>query len=418
MTAPTIWEFYSAGQLVFGRGSVERVAEYLQPYGWKKIFVVTDRNLDKLGLTDRALSSLSGPGFTVEIFRDGEAEPSMKTGEVACQQAVAFKPDVVIGFGGGSNMDVAKYVAAVVAHGGKPSDYFGINRVPGPITPLVCIPTTAGTGSEVSHAAVLTDTDKQIKVSSLTNFYRPRIAIVDPALTDGCPAKVTADSGIDALTHAIEGYTATAFDKLVPPDGKWAGYYGSFSLGCLMAEKGIQQVGQFLSRAVRDGSDREARDGMALAATLGGLAFSNCGVALVHALEYPIGAAVHCSHGAGNGLLLPYVMRYNMPTRVAEFARIATLLGASPQGRTEVDLAEEAVQQVVKLRREIGLPLSLKELGVTEEMIPSLAEKTFNIKRLMWINPRLPTIPDLESILRDAYHGVLEQDVGSESLAI
>src|SRR6185369_5955787 len=186
-------------------------------------------------------------------------------------------------------------------------------------------PTTAGTGSEVSHAAVLTDKANHIKVSTLSQFLRPALAVVDPALTDGCPKQITADSGIDALTHAIEAYTAVDFDQLNEPDGLPVAYEGRHPLGDCLAEKAIALIGQHLVAAVQDGTNKAARDGMALAATLAGLAFSNCGVAVVHALEYPIGGAVHVSHGAGNGLLLPFVMRYNLPVRKPVFAKIAVL---------------------------------------------------------------------------------------------
>src|SRR5262249_31672756 len=192
-------------------------------------------------------------------------------------------------------------------------DYVGDDKIPGPVFPLICVPTTAGTGSEVSAASVLTDTDSKLKVGILSNFLRPAVAIVDPMLTVSCPPKVTADSGIDALTHAIEAYTAVDNESFPLPPGERSVYQGRHPMGEMIAEKAIQLIGKFLRRAVADGKDLEAREGMALGATLAGMAFSNIGVAAVHALEYPVGGAVHCSHGAGNGLLLPYVMRFNLP---------------------------------------------------------------------------------------------------------
>src|SRR5207253_6192858 len=228
---------------------------------------------------------------------------------------------------GGSHLDLATITATGLAHGGGPRDYIGDDKIPGPVWPLICVPTTAGTGSEVSAAAVLTDTDNQMKVGILSNYLRPRVALIDPLLTVSCPAKVTADSGIDALTHAIEGYTAVDNAVFPLPPGERSVYQGKHPLGDIMAEKAIALIGQYLRRAVANGQDLEARDGMALGATLAGLAFSNVGVAVVHALEYPVGGAVHCSHGAGNGLLLPYVMRFNLSARPKEFAHIGRLLG-------------------------------------------------------------------------------------------
>src|SRR5437667_106645 len=170
-------------------------------------------------------------------------------------------------------------------------------KIPGPVWPLVCVPTTAGTGSEVSAAAVLTDTDSQMKVGILSNHLRPRVALVDPLLTVSCPPKVTADSGIDALTHAIEAYTAVDNATFPLPAGERTVYQGRHPLGDCLAEKAIGLVGQYLRRAVKQADDLEARDGMALAATLAGMAFSNVGVAVVHAMEYAIGGAVQCSQG-------------------------------------------------------------------------------------------------------------------------
>jgi alcohol dehydrogenase len=322
---------------------------------------------------------------------------------VAVDAARRFAPDTVLGLGGGSNMDLAKIVAVLLAHGGQPAQYFGFDNVPGAVLPLVCLPTTAGTGSEVSHAAVLTDRANHIKVSTLSQHLRPGLAVVDPALTDGCPQQVTADSGIDALTHAVEAYTATDFDQLDAPAGAPVAYEGRYPLGECLAEKAIALIGQHLVAAVHDGANRPARDGMALAATIAGLAFSNCAVALVHALEYPLGGAVHCSHGAGNGLLLPYVMRYNLPVRAAALARVAALLGEDVAGLSELAAAERAVAAVEHLRAAIGIPQRLRDLGARREQLPLFAERAFAIKRLMDTNPRRPTQDDLLAILEEAF---------------
>jgi alcohol dehydrogenase class IV len=257
--------------------------------------------------------------------------------------------------------------------------------VPGPVKPLICVPTTAGTGSEVSAAAVFTDTSNHIKVSCLSPFLRPAFAIVDPLFTVSCPPKVTADSGIDALTHAIEGFCAVANDDFPLPSGERTVYQGKNPLADAMAREAITLVGKFLRRAVKDAHDLEARDGMALAATLGGLAFSNAGVALVHAMEYPVGGAVHVSHGAGNGLLLPFVMEFNRPNAQHTLAQLPALLGEPER---------DAVEIVTQLRADIGIPLRLHDIGVKEEMLPGFAEKAFAIKRLMRVNPRMPQSAD------------------------
>jgi len=373
------WTFQSAGSLLFGRDSIDQLADIAGGLGAKRVFIITDAILEKAGIVEKVRGRLKAA--TLDAFHVGSPEPSVEIVRNATAQARDFRPDAVLGLGGGSNMDTAKLVALVLAHGGDATDYTGDCRVPGPVTPFICVPTTAGTGSEVSAAAVFTDTEKQIKVSCLSPFLRADAAVVDPLLTVSCPPKVTADSGIDALTHAIEAFTACDNDAFPLPSGERSVYQGKNPMADAMAEKAITLVGKFLKRAVKDGSDLEARDGMALAATLAGLAFSNAGVALVHAMEYPVGGAVHVSHGAGNGLLLPFVMKFNEPNAKANLAKLPALLG---------DSDGDAIDMVTKLRADIGIPLKLRDLGVKESMLPGFAAKAFAIKRLMRVNPRMP----------------------------
>ena len=399
----TTWNFHTAGQLTFGAGAVRLLGQLAARRQLERVLVVTDRTLVEAGLAVRVHDSLEAAGIAFDTFDGGEAEPSLGVAARAIEHAREFQPGAVLGLGGGSNMDLAKITATVFAHGGQPHDYFGFDRVPGPVLPLICIPTTAGTGSEVSHAAVLTDPENQIKVSTMSNWLRPSLAIVDPELTYSCPAQVAADSGIDALTHAIEAYTATDYDKLQVPPGESSSYEGRFPLSDCLAERAIELVGRHLVAAVKGPHQEEARQGMALAATTAGLAFSNAGVALVHALEYPLGGALHCSHGAGNGLLLPYVMQFNLPERKASLARVARLLGADVTGLDESQAAEKSVATVEQLKVDIGIPLRIRDLGGTEEQLPTFAEKSIAIKRLLWVNPRRASQQDLLDILKSAY---------------
>src|SRR5438445_6618223 len=219
-----LWTFHSAGQLVFGPGSIARLRELAAvatasvstASGGRKppddagdaeprVFVVTDAALTKAGVVSDVTAALGD--LPHEVFAGGQPEPSLDLAEQCIGQARAYRPDVILGLGGGSNMDLAKVAAACLAHNRPPRDFVGDSRLPGPVMPLICVPTTAGTGSEVTAAAVLTDTAAKIKVGILSNYLRPRVAVVDPRLTLSCPAKVTADSGIDALKHAIVAYT-------------------------------------------------------------------------------------------------------------------------------------------------------------------------------------------------------------------
>ncbi|MCI0379281.1 MAG: iron-containing alcohol dehydrogenase [Gemmataceae bacterium] len=392
----TTWNFHSAGQLLFGREAVSQIGDLARRLGTRRALIVTDAVLEKAGTLSKVHEPLRAGGVEVDAFTGGEPEPSFRAAEKCLAQAKQFQPDLLVGLGGGSNMDLAKITATLLAHGGAIRDYVGDDKIPGPIAPLICVPTTSGTGSEVSGASVLTDSDNKIKVGVLSNYLRPRVAVVDPLLTVSCPPKVTADSGIDALTHAIEAFTAVDNAEFPLPAGERSVYQGRHPFGDMMAEKAIALIGQFLRRAVADGNDLDARAGMALGATLAGLAFSNVGVAAVHALEYPVGGAVHCSHGAGNGLLLPFVMRFNLPARRKEFARIAELLGEKPE-------PELAIVAVEKLRDAIGIPKRLRDFGVKHEQLRQFAEKAFGIKRIMRVNPRAVTVEDLEVILQAAF---------------
>ncbi len=399
----TTWTFHTAGQLVFGRRAAARLGEIACRLGVRRAFVVTDPVLLKAGLVEPIHGPLSEAGVAVEVFSGGEPEPSLKAAVAALAAARDFRPDGVVGLGGGSNMDLAKITAVLLTHGGKPLDYAGDDKIPGPVLPLLCVPTTAGTGSEVSAASVLTDADNHMKVGVLSNYLRPAVAVVDPLLTVSCPPKVTADSGIDALSHAIEAYTAVDNSIFPLPPGERSVYQGRHPFGDMLAERAVSLIGAHLRRAVRDGSDLEAREGMALGATLAGMAFSNVGVAAVHALEYPVGGATHCSHGAGNGLLLPYVMRYNVSARPAAFASLARLLGEDVTGLSDEAAADRAIVAVERLRDDIGVPARLRELGVTEAQLRPFAEKAFGVKRILRVNPRTPTVDDLEGILRAAF---------------
>jgi alcohol dehydrogenase class IV len=399
----TTWTFASAGQLVFGAGAVEQLGELALRQSFGRVLIVTDPPLVSAGLLDRVRAPLTKAGVVVETFDGGEPEPSFRILVGAMEVSRRFAPHAVLGLGGGSNIDLAKMLSVLLAHGGQPQDYVGDNKVPGPVTPVIAVPTTAGTGSEISASCVMTDDANQIKVGILSHFMRPRLAVVDPQLTRSCPRKVTADSGIDALTHAIEAFTAVDNEQFDLPPGETTIYQGRNPMGDMFAERAIELVGRHLVRAVEAPDDMHARSGMALAATLAGMAFSNVGVALVHALEYPLGGAVHCSHGAGNGLLLPYVMRFNMPGREGEFTRIAALLGRDTRGLAPGEAAEEAIRAVEDLRRSIGIPHRLRELGVTEQQLSQFAEKALGIKRILRVNPRQPTLDDLLGILRAAW---------------
>ena len=392
----TIWQFATAAALKFGRDSRLQLSQELKRRSLRRPLVVSDSTICSLDIIKELIGTLESP----VLFSGGAPEPNVQVAEAAITLGREEQVDSVIGLGGGSNMDVAKIAANVLQHGGQPKDYFGFDVIPGPVLPLFALPTTAGTGSEVSHSAVLTDNDAAIKVSTLSSWLRPAMAIVDPALTDSCPRRVTAESGIDALVHAIEAYTNRDFSEMEGVDPQARAYEGSFALTQSLARDAIERIGRSLA-ACCDAPTDQLRDELALAATLAGMAFSNSGVGIVHALEYPIGALTHCGHGEGNGLLLPHVMEYNLQVRQEAFARIAVMLGADPSLES-AELAEQSVALVRRIQHDIGIRTKLSELGMSETDIPAVASKAFEIKRLMDINPRTPTLEHLEGILRSA----------------
>ncbi len=365
--------------------------------------ILTDRNIVAAGIVDRVLESMQIPPDQVTLFDKGEPEPSLKVASQAIEVAKASVPDVMIGLGGGSNMDLAKVTALLHAHGGNISDYYGFDCVPSAVTPIIAIPTTSGTGSEVSHAAVLTDSKQELKVSTLSHHLRPCMALVDPELTLSCPANVTAESGMDALTHAIEAFTARYPSDMTVGDETSLPYPGKNPLADLLAEKAIRLISTHLETAVKQPRNMQAREAMALASTLAGLAFSNGAVAVVHALEYPLGVSLHCSHGLGNWLLLPYVMRFNRPNRLQAFAEIATFLGCDTSNLSVEKSADLAIHAVEILKDSLGIPARIRDLGASREQLPEFAKKSHGIERLMDLNPRHPSEKDLHAILQDAY---------------
>lgn len=394
------WSFYTGNRLSFGRGAVQAFRHILPGLGTPNVLVITDSVLRNAGILDTVLDPIRSTGCQVTVFDEGQVEPSTDLAVRAADAARSSDAEVLVGLGGGSNMDLAKMASVLLAHEVSPVELFDFDAVPGPTAPLICVPTTAGTGSEVSHAAVLKNADNGRKAAVLSQAIRPAIAVVDPSLTDSCPAVVTAASGIDALTHAIEAYLATSSTQFEEDYAHGLPYEGNHPLGDLYAEKAIQLIGQHLREAVHNPGNPQARDGMALAATLAGVAFSNCGVTLAHALEYWIGAKYDCSHGAGNGIVLPEVMRFTLPNRPERLVKIAGLLSGNEPAEHE---PEDAFDIVVRLRRDIGLPEKLSQIGAKVEDLKKLSRSAMTLKRLIELTPRPTTHHDLLGILEACF---------------
>jgi alcohol dehydrogenase class IV len=397
------WQFNSAGEIIFGRGAVRRAGEAARRLGAQRVLLVTDPGLCSAGLHEKVESALTAAQVAVERFEGGQAKPTLEAVAACVTMAQGRGYDALVALGGGSNIDLAKAAAVVLRHGGSAEDYFGEHKVPGPILPLIAVSTTAGTGSEVSGASVLADPANDRRGAILSNFIRPQVAIYDPLLTQSCPARVTADAGIDALTHAVETYMVADYRTDIGTEGTTGLYQGRFPLSDLLAEEAIRLVGRYLRRAVYQGGDVEAREGMHLASLLAGMAFSNAGLSGVHALEYPVGVMTGSTHGAGNGLLLPYIMAYNAPACPQRLANVARLLGEQVEGLSVWDAAKRAGEAVERLKEEIGIPLRLRDIGVQGNQLRRLAEETARLTRLLRLNPRPLDVESLEAILTQAW---------------
>jgi alcohol dehydrogenase len=393
-----VWGFSTAGRIFFGWGAACVLRNVAQEFG-PRVLLCTDQNMVKAGVCETVLAQLTGGKAEVKIFDGGQPEVDRQTIERAAEVARDYAPDVVVGLGGGSNLDLSKAVAIMVKYPAALPAYYGENNVSGPIAPVVAVPTTAGTGSEVSPIAVVADPERAMKVGIASRNLIPKWAIVDPALTVSCPASVTAHSGMDALAHAIESFCAKVRTDCSPH----AIFVGKNPMSDVLATRAISTIARFLPTAVAQPNDRVAREEMALASLLAGMAFSAAGTAAVHALQYPVGEATHTPHGLGNAVLLPTVMRSITHARIAEMAFIARSLDPSLNSKHDADAASQAAELVEKLGAKVGIPKGLRALGVKKEQLPQLSQMASTVRRLLDNSPVPFDENDLLRLLQEAF---------------
>jgi alcohol dehydrogenase len=392
------WGFSTAGRVFFGWGVLEELRTVPKELG-KRVMVCTDKNLIKSGIADRVESLLKEGGAEVLTFPDGRPEIDLQLIATTAETAVQFNPDVIVGVGGGSNMDLAKCTAIQAKYGGPLTKYYGEHAVPGPVIDVVCIPTTSGTGSEVSPVAVVTDPDRFMKVGIATRRIIPKWAVVDPSLVVSCPPHVTSHSGMDALSHAIESFCAKI------PEGRspHAIFVGKNPASDSLAKQAIQLIAQSLPTAVSDPANRQGREDMALASLLAGMAFSAAGTATVHALQYSVGEATHTSHGLGNAVLMPAVMKAILKSRIPEMAFIARAFDSSLAQVSDEAAAEQAPELVAKLGDKVNIPRGLGAIGMKRDQIAEMAELSTSVKRLLDNSPVAFDKEALIGILEEAY---------------
>lgn len=397
------WEYFPSGSIMFGNGAVRKLGAVLSKLHARNVFLVTDQGISKSGILQTVTQIIEENNIKVKIYDKTTPEPPTSEAMECFEQAKNGEtPDVIIGLGGGSSIDLAKVVALLIAHGGKPQDYFGENAIQSKITPLIAIPTTAGTGSEVTSVAVVTDTENNIKVGISNNFLRPAIALLDPELTLRLPPYVTACSGIDALVHAVEAYLAKDY-KYIQAEGDIL-FQGSAPISDTLALRAIELISEHLITAVQQGDNLEARSNMLLGSLLAGLAFSNAGTAIAHALAYPIGVLANSPHGEVTGLLLPYSIAFNAPTVGSKMLPLAKALKLHVTAETaERDIAEAVTAHMFYLLKQIGLPARLHEIGIQKDQLPGIAEKAIAIQRIVRNNARTLTVSNITQLLEQAY---------------
>ncbi|WP_222918008.1 hydroxyacid-oxoacid transhydrogenase [Natrinema sp. SYSU A 869] len=402
------WDFAIADTIKFGRGAVDELGSELAQRSVSSLLVITDEQLRDAGVVDTVLESVAAE-IEINVFDDVEPDPDVDVYESAIETAAAVGPDAIAGVGGGSSMDVAKVAGALIAADGDVLDYVappigGGKSVPDSETLVAAVPTTAGTGSESSPAAVVSLPDRELKVGISSRHLYPELSVVDPLLSVSLPPTITASSGMDALTHAIEAYTTRRYDAKEAPEtaADRPDYGGRTAMTDLYAEKAIELIGGSLRRAVNNGSDVDARRDMALGSLLAGIAFTNAGLGATHAMAYPVAGENHTPHGVTVAVLLPNVMRYNTPTAFDRYGRVAELLGEPVDGLADREKGERAATAVEQLSTDIGIPSGLTDLGVEDADVPRLAEKTEDIQRLLVGNPRRVSQDDLEEVFRNA----------------
>lgn len=382
-----VYPFQMPATIYAGKGAFAHLAAEVKKRGVKKTFLVTDKGLMSTGLPTRVKAALEQLGVSVFLFDEAEPEPSMDNLEMAVSILRENDCDLVVGIGGGSAMDVAKASAVLAGNAGAVRDYVGVDLIPAPGLPCIVLPTTAGTGSEVTKITIFLDKQDGVKKGIVSEHILPKVAIVDPDLTLSLPPAMTAATGMDALTHAIEAYTSP---KATPHTDMYA-------------LESIRLIGRNLRRAYAYGADENARYWMSLGSLYAGIAFANAGVGAVHALAYPLGGRYHVGHGIANAMLLPYVMEFNAIGEIEKFARVAELLGVCRQGKSDRDMAFAGVEAVKALSADIGISSQLRTLGVREEDIDSLSEAAIQIDRLLANNPRSVTVGDIKAIYTNAY---------------
>jgi 1,3-propanediol dehydrogenase len=384
---------FVAPEIIFGVGALSQVGESALRLGATKLFVVSDPGVVANQWVEKAVTSLKELGVSFEIWFEVTSNPKDYEVEAGVKQYLATGCDAVLAVGGGSPIDVAKAVAILATNGGTIQDYEGINKITRPLPPLLVVPTTAGSGSEVSQFAIIVDTHRKVKMAIVSKSVIPDIAIIDPLVLQTKDARLTAVTGLDALSHAIESFVSLA----------------ATPLSDVHALNAIRLIAQYLRPSVACRTNLQAKSAMAMAALQAGLAFSNAILGATHAMAHQLDALLDLHHGETNAILLPHVMEFNKIACVDKFAQIAEALGENIDGLSRWKAADRAVQAVRRLRRDLGLPESLPANCLSHEQIARLSRNALKDACLV-TNPRDVTEEDLYNLFLRALRGGLSDD--------
>lgn len=385
MSTDQVFSFQAPANVTFGPGVVGQLPDIVKGLG-RQALVISDPGIAAAGILDRVRSWLHDAGVATEAFTDVEPNPSVETVTKAYDLLQRANAEFLVGLGGGSAMDVAKVASVLARYGGTVHDYEGIGKVPGSGMTTVAIPTTAGTGSEVTVFAVITDRQRKFKMTVGSPYLVPQHAVCDPELTLSMPPSLTAATGMDALTHGIECYVNRIYNPIAKT----------------LALQSMRLIGPSLRTAYAPGRDLGARTSMLLASTMAAMAFTRTRLGNVHAMSHPLGAHFDVPHGVANAVLLPYVMAWNLPACLQTYPQIAAALGEKVDGLSAQEASERAVDAVQRLSRDVGIPARLRDLGVTQSGIPLMATDAMKSGNIL-VNPRDTTFDDIVHLFETAY---------------
>jgi len=378
--------FFHPERTVFGQGSALQAGEYFQDLGCKKVLIVTDQVIIKIEAFQNVIKSLAKNGLEYHIYAEVDENPTDRQVQKGANTYHHEKCDSLLAIGGGSSIDSAKAIGILVSNGGSIKDYNGFDLFPNPIPPLITIPTTAGTGSEITIFCVVTNTEKNYKMAPGGYKMLPRVALIDSVMMKSMPPMVTAATGIDALSHAVEAYCS----KISMPQTD------------VMALAAIRLISENLGPAVANGSNMKARDGMAMGSLQAGMAFSSAGCGGIHALGHQLTTQYGLAHGTAMGLLMPIMLQYNSIACVDKIVDIAVAMGEKVDGMSKMAAAHKASGAIYRLQKSIGLPTNLRECNADENLISECvkwAAKDGDIET----NPRTMSKKEIESIYKDAF---------------